>query len=92
MNTTQDIFTPEGLRTGLLLLMEKQHDLMRETGVCQSQISFFISGKRKLAAKAILRLLDFYLNHKGTHTTEKGEAVCIGEPASLMQTDNSDAT
>ncbi len=68
MNTTQDIFTPEGLRTELLLLMEKQQltqlDLMRETGVCQSQISFFLSGKRKLAAKAILRLLDFYLNHK----------------------------
>lgn len=65
------IFTPEGLRKELLLLMEKkqisQSDIAKETGIFHSQISFFLNGKRDLAAKAILRLLEFYLQHQDTH-------------------------
>ena len=67
MNTS-NIYTPEGLRKELLLLMKEkqisQSDIAKETGIYNSQISFFLNGKRDLAAKAILRLVDFYLKHQ----------------------------
>lgn len=72
MNTYQDrIFTVDGLRKALLSLMDEkgltQSTIEQETGVRQSQISFFLNGKRDLAAKAILRLLEFYFKHQDTH-------------------------
>lgn len=67
---TQDnqIFTVQGLRQAILLLMQTKNltqlDIVRETGLCQSQISFFLREKRELRARAILQLQQFYLKHK----------------------------
>lgn len=70
MNTS-NIYTPEGLRKELLLLMKEkqlsQSDIAKETGIYHSQISFFLNGKRDLAAKAVLRLVEFCLKHQDTH-------------------------
>ncbi len=71
MNTYKNILTTENLRAEILSIMESkklsQLDICKETGICQSQLSFFLNGKRDLAAKAILRLVNFYFKHQDTH-------------------------
>lgn len=75
MNTYKNIYTPEKLRAEISSIIESkklsQLDVCKETGISQSQLSFFLNGKRDLAAKAILRLLEFYFKHQDTqHATE----------------------
>lgn len=68
-------YTPENIRERLRSIMAEknlvQFDVANETGLNQSQLSYFLRGKRELNGKSILKLLEFCIKHQDTqHATE----------------------
>jgi predicted transcriptional regulator len=61
MNTLKEIPSLSALRADLLRFMAEgklsQSDVVKATGLCQSVVSLFLSGKRGLSADAALCLL-----------------------------------